>query len=398
MMAARPLNPRWLPWVGIGLAGLMAVALGWTSVERNWQRACMMQEWPNFSSCPVSNDSVPGQVRNLRNYIGSNPGDSASWLALALLAGQPGGVAPLNEDAVLGLATRLAGQDGLLRRAQAARALARGQWPQAVGWLVRLVQDQHDPDAARILAALVNQPQAQTALVAALQPGSRWLGPVLGNLAGVKVPLVQAMPLVAKALPLNLVSPEMGQTLMRGLKANGNWEDAHALWLWLVGGSAPLIFNGDFEQGFIGDGFDWEFPATPPSSAGVLIAQPSLDPHGRVLQLEFTGRPMALPLARQYLVLPDGSYTFTARYMASHMRSEHGLVWTFNCVAGGRELARTAPLMDTQGQWQQLGAAVVVPTDCGGAVVLQLQTQAAYEGLAGLRGQMYFDAFGLTAR
>ena len=61
----------------------------------------------------------------------------------------------------------------------------------------------------------------------------------------------------------------------------------------------PLLFNGGFEQGFIADGFDWELRDEGPSKAGALIEQPALGERGRVLQVEFTGRPVAQPLVRQ---------------------------------------------------------------------------------------------------
>ena len=165
----------------------------------------------------------------------------------------------------------------------------------------------------------------------------------------------------------------------------------------LVGGAVPLLFNGGFEQGFIADGFDWELRDEGPSKAGALIEQPALGERGRVLQVEFTGRPVAQPLVRQVLVLPPGSYGFAGDYMGRQMRTEQGLVWIFNCVAGGRELARTTALLDTQGQWHAMSVALTVPPDCR-AVVLQLKAQLDSEALAGLRGQMSFDAFRLEAR
>jgi hypothetical protein len=205
------------------------------------------------------------------------------------------------------------------------------------------------------------------------------------------------MPLVAKALPLKLISARTGQALMRSLKASGQWQEAQALWVVLVGGAVPLLFNGGFEQGFIADGFDWELRDEGPSKAGALIEQPALGERGRVLQVEFTGRPVAQPLVRQVLVLPPGSYGFAGDYMGRQMRTEQGLVWIFNCVAGGRELARTPALLDTQGQWRSMSVALAVPPDCT-AVVLQLQTGLGSEALTGLRGQMSFDAFRLEAR
>lgn len=386
-----------LRWGAAALCAALALGLGALSLQRNLQRACELHEWPDFSFCPQPDEAVAAQVRDLRARIAANPGDTAPWLALALLSSQPGGVAPLQEEAVLAMAGRMAPQDALLLRVQAARALQREQWPQAVATLVRLVQEQGDAEAARALAALVAHPPAQAALQGALKPGTTWLEPVLAQLGAAKVPVVQAMPLVAQALPLKLVSPQAGQALMRALKANGQWLEAQALWVYLLGGAAPMLFNGGFETGFIADGFDWERRDEGPSKAGALIEQPPLGERGRVLQLEFTGRPFAQPLVRQVLVLPPGSYAFTGDYRARQMRTEQGLVWTFNCAAGGRELARTPALLDTQGQWRKMETNVSVPAECG-AVMLQLQAQLGSEALSGLRGQMSFDAFRLAAR
>ena len=386
--------PRWVVWA---LCAALALALAALAVQRNLRRACDLGEWPEFSFCPQPDADVASQVRDLRARIDANPGDATPWLALALLTQQPGGVAPLDDAAVLATASRLVPQDAMLLRVQASRALQQRQWTQAVEALVRLVQEHGDAEAARVLAALMAEPAAVAALRAALVSGSTWFEAALAQLGAAKVPVVVAMPLVAQALPLKLLSPQSGQALMRTLKAGGQWLEAQALWVYLLGGSAPMLFNGGFENGFIADGFDWELREQAPSRAGVLFEQPPAGARGRVLQLTFTGRTIAQPLVRQLLVLPPGGYTLSGEYMARQMRTEQGLAWSLSCSAGGRELARSAPLLDTQGQWRSLKLALDVPGDCA-AVVLQLQTQLGSEALAGLRGQMSFDAFGLAAR
>ena len=383
-------------WPVVALGAALAMFLAVVSLQRNMQRACEIKEWPHFSSCLTPDLSVDAQVRDLRAVIAANPGNSAAWLALALLTSQPPGVAPLDETAVLAVAARLTPQDALLLRLQAARALHQSQWAPAVSALVRLVQEHADPEATRALAALVGNPSAQPALKAALQPHSTWLEPVLHQLGSAGVPVVLAMPLVAEALPIKLVSARGGQMLLRELKANGQWLQAQALWVYLLGGKAPLLYNGGFEQGFIVDGFDWQLQDVGPSRSGVLIEQPVRGARGRVLQLEFTGRPVLQPMVRQVLVLAPGKYQFTGDYMARQMRNGQGLAWSFNCVAGGREMARTHPLKDTQGQWQKMDISLSVPIDCP-AVVLQLQTQLVSEALSGLRGQMSFDALALSS-
>jgi hypothetical protein len=382
-------------WLVFALAGGVALALAVVSLQRNLRRACDFQEWPNFSSCPAPLVAADAQVRDLQARIAANPGDSAAWLALALLTKQPGGVAPLDDAAVLSVARRMAPQNALLLRIQAARALQGAEWSTAVAALARLVQEHDDGEAILVLAALVAHPPAQAAMLAALKPGATWLEPVLGHLDAAKVPVVLAMPLVAQALPLQLISPRTGQGLMGSLKASGQWLEAQALWVYLLGGKAPLLYNGGFEQGFVVDGFDWQLQDVGPSKSGVLIEQPVRGARGRVLQLEFTGRPVLQPMVRQVLVLAPGKYQFTGDYMASQMRTEQGLAWSFSCAAGGREMARTHPLKDTQGQWQKMDISLSVPVDCP-AVVLQLQTQLVSEALSGLRGQMSFDALALS--
>ena len=179
--------------VGLGIA--LAWVLGAIGLQRNLQRACELREWPELSSCPVRDEAVPAQVRDLRARIAANPGDSAAWLALALLTSQPGGVAPLDDAAVLATASRMAPQDPLLQRLQVSRALQREQWTLVVPGLVRLVQEQDDGGAMLVLAALVARPQARDALLAAVQPGTTWLEPVLRHLDAAGVPAVLAMPL-----------------------------------------------------------------------------------------------------------------------------------------------------------------------------------------------------------
>lgn len=338
--------------------------------------------------------AVASQVRDLRQRIARNPGDASSYLALVLLTTQPGGIAPLDEAAVLGAATRLAPQHPMLQRVLASRALERKQWSEAVPWLIRLVENHHDAAAAQTLASLVGVPEARAALVAALRSDSRWVEPLLRALPEGRVP--QAMPLLEPAWTLRLISPEQAMTLIGQLKSAGAWTDAYALWLKILGQPTPLIYNGGFEQGFIRGGFDWERQDA--GRSGVQLQQlPVGGAQGRALELAFNGRPLAMPVIGQHLVLFPGHYTFSGRFMAQRLRAGAGLVWSFTCTAGGTELARTPALTETQGRWQDLSLALEVPASCG-AVRLQLRTHLGSDALAGLRGEAYFDSFGLSAR
>jgi len=204
--------------------------------------------------------------------------------------------------------------------------------------------------------------------------------------------------LLEPAIALKLVTPELGLAMVSQLKASGYWLDAQALWLRLLGQPAPMIYNGGFEQGFIRGGFDWELPEAAPAHTGVQVAQqPVAGAQGRALELAFNGRPLALPVIGQVVVLLPGSYAFTGRFMARRLRAGTGLTWVFSCAAGGTELARTPALTDSQGKWQDLSLPLLVPAGCG-AVLMQLRTQVGSDALAGLRGEAYFDDFLLSVR
>ena len=374
-----------------------AVALGWISLQRNVERACELDEWPHLSSCPKPETERSAQLADLRQRAARNPGDAANYLALALLT-QSGSIAPLDEEAVLRVTSVLAAQDPVLHRVLATRALQRGQLPEAVHWLVRLVEGARDERAAQTMAALLAFPEGRAAVVSALQPASRWLEPLLRAMPAARVSIQQAMPLLEPALAMKLITSSQGLALVSQLKAEGAWLDAQALWLRLLGRPAPLIFNGGFEQGFIRGGFDWDLPDAPVSRTGVQVQQPAiLGAQGRALELIFSGRPVTLPVLGQHLVLFPGSYAFHGRFMARRLRAGAGLSWVFTCAAGGAELARTPLLTDTQGRWQDVSVPVDVPSGCG-AVSMQLRTQLGSDALAGVQGDAYFDDFQLALR
>lgn len=396
------LGVRLFVWAALTALVLALARLAWT---HNLERACTLAQWPVLPSCAAAAAAAadaPAQAQRLRERIARNPGDSEAWIALAVLtsqAGQTPGFNPgLDHDRVLETATQLAGQDYRVQRMQAARAVQRQLWPQAVDWLTRLVQDSGDGPAAAALAGMLRQPQALAAMQAQLKPGARWLGPVIDAMPQAGLPVVGSMTLVASALAQQDLPPELARQLLRQLQADGQWLEAHALWTASLGHAVPLLFNGDFEQGFTDSGFDWVVTPVPPSRAGALASQVALQGHGGVLQVDFTGRPVALPVVRQHLVLLHPRYALSAQFMAARLGVNEGLAWTLHCVLDGREIARTPALKDTAGRWQAFSVEFEVPPGCGQAVALQLQTFAPDEALAGLQGQAAFDNFKLQAR
>ena len=372
---------------------LVLARAAWTI---NVERACVLMQWPELQSCTNRDRSESAQRETLLMQIERNPGESEAWIQLALLSSRPNYKADqFNHDAILDMATRLARQDRRLHRLQASRAVQRQQWAEAVDWLTRLVEDSDDGQAAIALATLMREPLAMAAMKNHLQPGGRWFGLMVGALPQARVTVVEAMPLVVQAVAQKSVTPELMQQLLQQLKTEKQWIEARALWNAWLGHPSPLIFNGDFNNGFIPGGFDWEVTPEQPSKAGALVRQVALDKRGGVLQLAFTGRAMAVPVIRQHLVLLDRRYLLSGQLMTTRLQTNEGLAWTVNCANDGREIARTTAIKDTSALWQPFRLEFEVPSSCANAVSLQLQTYASYESSTGLRGQVTFDDFKL---
>ena len=381
----------------LGLTGLMLV-LAWLAWDYNLERACVLRQWPELPSCMNRSSEPLAQVQSLQQRIDRNPGDSDAWISLALLSSRLDAPAPgLELDAVLKTATHLAPQDVRLQRLQAARALQHQAWPLAVDWLVRLVRDSDDGQAAVALAMLMQEPGALSAMQGQARQSSRWLAPVINAMAQARVPVVTAMPLVVTALAQHDMPQELTQQIMRQLKTDGQWIDAHVLWTAWLGHPTALMFNGSFDNGFIADGFDWEIMPAPPSKVGAQVLQLALAQHGGVLQVDFTGRTLAAPLVRQQLLLLNDRLAFSGQFMTAGLQAREGLAWVVKCAAGGRELARTPAIKDTARQWLRFYVEFSLPASCGHAAVLELQAFAPHESGTGFRGQATFDDFTLKA-
>jgi len=396
---------RWqqLRPAGLAVLGLAAVLwLGWSAIEPNLQQACQWRQWPYLNRCPdPARQTAEQQVQALREQINANPGDALSYAALATFSQLPQGMPGLDAQAVLGAAGQLAPQNRFVLRLLANQALERKQWPQAADALVRLTMLHHDAQAARALAAMVAQSghdkDQLAALVTQLKADSRWLAQALHSMPAAKLPVVQAMPLVQQAMALQRLPPELGQMLVRQLIAEGVWLDAYAIWLHLWQRPLGLLFNGSFEQDFVPNGFDWNLSGANNHRAGARVFQPHMAERGRVLQVEFTGRPIAQPVLSQLLVLAPGQYRLSGNYRSANLRSEGGLAWVFSCAADRREISRSAALGLSGGQWSSFDVALTLPPDCGLGVRLSLQTFARYESTTGLRGEVQFDKLALRA-
>ncbi|MES3001707.1 MAG: hypothetical protein V4787_13520, partial [Pseudomonadota bacterium] len=274
-------------------------------------------------------------------------------------------------------------------------ALEREDWPRAVGPLVQLVEYRETPQAEQVLARLVAG--GQGALLAPyLRPGTHWLPRVLARMPQDQPSIARALPLIVQALQAGLLEQEAIRTYMRQFKATGAWADAYSLWLALQGGTLPILFNAGFDNAFQQGGFDWEVPSSgPPSRIGAIVERKGAEARGAVLDVRFTGRAIALPMARQHLFLGEGRWRMKGEYTARQLRAEEGLAWTVRCPASSAQAGQSPALGDTAGAWRAFEFEFTVQPGCGLAVALQLETFVPSEAALGARGRVAFDAFSL---
>lgn len=379
-----------------GRIGLIALALwlGQQAWVRQVEHACRLGEWPPLLQCDGAREPVR-QAQALQERIRRNPGDAQAAVELALLAQAHPAAVALDQDLTLRSAQRLAPQNGQLLALQVNRALAARQWPQAIEPLTRLAAYHGNAGAATVLAQLIrvsaSDEALQDALLRAFADTPRGLPVVIRRMSEAKVPAVLAMPYANQAMASGELDTPTGRELIRLLKSDGQWLDAYGVWLHLWRRPLELLFNGDFEQAFLPGGFDWEPGQAPNHRAGAVVHRAGRGQRGQVLEVTFNGKPMAPYVLRQDLMLSPGHYVFEGEFQSSELRTAQGLVWAVRCARDGREVARTAPMLAKGRDWQTWRLAFDFPAECGLGGTLELKPQAAYESVAGMKGEVLFD-------
>lgn len=375
---------RWVTLLGGAVAAAVVLL---AARHAHLHAACVERDTPYLPICaePATDPKVIRE--DLRERIARNPGESRAWARLLVAEG--------GSPQVLPGANLAAPNHPNVVRQRAIEALQAGKLPEAVAVLVELLRHRTAPDAAKVVAGIATTPEGMAALHPHLAHGE-WLPQTLDAVSALKLPPGALLPLVAKALDQGVLPDQARQYYMRSLKASGAWLDAYGLWLAQHKEPVPLLYNGGFDQLLEQDGFDWEFAVEPRSRAGAVVRQEAVARRGLVLAIEFTGRSFSVPLVRQHVFAPPGTYRMRGEYMATKFRSEAGLTWTLHCTAGRKLVAgRSRPVLDTGGVWRQLEIEVAVPPDCGTVAVFQLEPTAAYEGPTGMRGLVAFDNFSL---
>lgn len=367
----------------------VAVLVGWLIVHVNLERSCTRQESPASGLCAAPAPGGATERDMLRSRIARNPGDADAYIALALADRSA------SREELVAVASQLAPREPNLLLHRAAAALDRRDWAGAVPALVELADKRDATAAAKSLAQLVAMGHWPL-LEPYLAPGNRWLQAVIAQMRGTQTPFSSALPLVVRALQRGALDPETVRGYVRDLKAQGAWADAYALWLSLHGKALPVLFNGSFDRTFEADGFDWEIPAAgPPRRAGAIVERRRVEERGGVLELQFTGRAIQLPIVRQYLFVGPGRYRVRGDYMTRQFRIEDGLQWNVRC--GARAVGASAAIQETGGIWRPFEFVFTVPADCGLVASLQLETTTPAQAPLGARGRVSFDALKLES-
>lgn len=399
-----PAPGTWTP-LRLALAALVLAGAGWLawlSWEVNITLSCWKNEWPHLAVCEDINGRTPQErAERLKERLARNPGDNQALVALAVYANMPGLATEAERLDLLARAIKAAPQHRDVLRLQVGEDLRQARWAQALEPLRRLSQYHHDRNASAALAELATVATAEPALQARwqelVQQDTAWLGGVLRALPGAGKTMGEAMPVVLMAMqsPAGL-EPRTGQFVIGQLKKEERWIEAHAVWMHLWRRPLPLLFNGDFEQAFVAQGFDWETPgSTNDHRAGAQVDRIGRQQHGQVLRVSFNGKQVRMPVVRQHLLLPPGRYRFSGQWQSSELRSTKGLAWVLRCASpkAGEpaEFARLPGIVAKGRDWQTWRLDFEAPERCNLGVELALVTDAAFEARAGLRGEVFFD-------
>lgn len=141
-------------------------------------------------------------------------------------------------------------------------------------------------------------------------------------------------------------------------------------------------FNGDFEIAPSGQPFDWLIR----SGAGVtaeVVPDPEHARRNRVLSIQFSQGRVEFPGISQVLLLPVGTYQFSAKYKAS-LIGPRGLVWKIVCAHDENIALGSSPMiLGDKRSWEELKFTFRTPdTGCPAQVLrLFLDARSASEQL-----------------
>lgn len=360
-------------------------------------RGCWVGEWPFEQGCGADRPTsflVEDPEKVFVEHLVRNPGNATvySWLAMHRWRSKES-----NASKSLDVALKLTPLDTDVLTAHANDSLNNKQWHEAAKSLMTLTEI-GSANANEPLLQLLTAQASQTIGLSLITKESVWLDRLLKN-ANAKFSIDGLFPVFNHARSLGLVSAETTINMIDKLQAAGRWLDAYSLWVGYQGTLKEGLFNGGFDARVSQKAFDWKWQQSREIQKTMVVRQVSAYPgKGMALEVELLGRlAVPLPMLRQHIVLFGSDYVLRGRYLTDKLQINEGLSWKLSCAAGGESWAQTEALLDTQKQWKAFELNFKVPSNCGGAILLGLETKNPGEARVGIRGLVQFDGFSITA-
>ena len=248
-------------------------------------------------------------------------------------------------------------------------AFAAGEWDTAIEHFDALLRVAPASRAA-LLAAItphLEREPLRDALLRRLALDPPWRAALPATLladAAPAAPAEQLLAALADILPPNEPEIRARTTLLQRLGSAGA---ARQAWLETLEPDARAIgeqpgnhvFDGGFELGTLGGGYDWQADMPPGAAAGLS----DIDPHEgtQALSVAFSGRAVQFAHLRQQLALAPGDYRLES-WSDDRVRTARPFAWHVGCVGEGGSLLEL-PLPQDPG-WQHSSAAFQVPEGC----------------------------------
>ncbi len=377
---------------------ICAACLWWVLFPSQLSRGCWLGEWPFEQGCNADRPTGFASAEPLKVYpahLQKNPGDAVvyTWLALRQWQAKD----PHWQQSV-DAALNIAPIDTKLLMLHANSSLESQHWRAAAVSLIRLVE-MGITEANEPLLRLMTSDTTRPFVIELITRQSTWLDRLLRSNESTKLPMDRLLSVYSHGKNLGLISDTTTVHVIDRLQSSGRWLEAYSIWLSYQGAMKEGFFNGGFDQQVSQKAFDWKWLQSADTKKGMLVRQISAHPkNGMALELELIGRSaVSLPMVSQAVILMGDSYIFRGRYQTDKLQTSEGLSWKFSCASGGEPWAQTNALNDTQRQWKDFELKLKVPTECGFAILVGLETKNRAEARAGLTGVVQFDDISLTA-
>lgn len=365
--------------------------------------------------------------RELQSAVGGADISSSEELAKAALKSNPLEAQALR---LLGLAAerqgdqtraetlmRLAGQRSLRSTGVDAwlfdHEVAAGDLPQALDHADALLRGFPDfADAVfPVLINLTKNPRNISALVAKLGTNPPWRSSFLANLSATAPDpdLTRSVLSAIKATAAPPTAAEL-QAYIDRLVKDKLFHHAYLDWQYFFQihlNKNQYLYNGDFQNPLTQLPFDWLMPnvegaqlaiESPDNAQARMLDGSDAAQANHVLRVEFVNQRVSGALVSKLLVLPPGSYTFSAEVRAEDLQNERGVWWTIHCADGKQDLVAETERTSGTIPWKRIEVAFEVPAKGCRAQWLRLEPAARVALEQMIAGKVWYARLAVLPR